>query len=106
MNKEVKMSRKILAMVCILWLTGLFHNSIFTQELIWESIGPEGGNVSYLVIAPSDSNIGYAARREGSIYRSEDAGQNWNIKNWLDGYINSIDVQPFDIFHTRVLGSE
>jgi photosystem II stability/assembly factor-like uncharacterized protein len=81
-------------LVIVILFAGLYQNPSYPQQLNWQSIGPTGGSVSSLITAPSDSNSVYAAIREGSIFRSIDAGNTWGFKYWHDGYISSVDVHP------------
>jgi photosystem II stability/assembly factor-like uncharacterized protein len=47
----------------------------------WTSIGPEGGVVHALVIAPSNPNVLYAGTSGGGVYRSADGGASWTAAN-------------------------
>jgi photosystem II stability/assembly factor-like uncharacterized protein len=45
----------------------------------WEATGPYGGHALKIVIDPADSNRLYAATKIGQVYKSDDAGQSWQI---------------------------
>ena len=63
----------------------------------WTSGGPIGGYVTRMAIAPSDSNVMYAAS-QGSIYRTSDGGVTWT---WVgDIYQQYGDTPSTTIFAT------
>jgi photosystem II stability/assembly factor-like uncharacterized protein len=62
----------------------------------WRSIGPEGGYVSALSFAPSDSSVAYAGTQGGGVFRSGDGGSSWSaVNNGLGNLmIVSLAVDP------------
>jgi photosystem II stability/assembly factor-like uncharacterized protein len=64
----------------------------------WEPIGPDGGEVRELAIAPSNEAIMYVAtpRIPAKIFQSTDAGNSWNCVSIIEHYANSIAVDPID----------
>jgi photosystem II stability/assembly factor-like uncharacterized protein len=44
----------------------------------WQPAGPEGGNVTALVIDPANPRVLYAAVGAGGVFKSVDAGATWN----------------------------
>jgi len=69
---------------------------IFSQEVSWESIGPSGGLITRIIAAPSNQNIIYASNSNGSVFRSNNYGNNWEIVGWKFGQIQDIAVDHFD----------
>ena len=64
----------------------------------WDTTYPYGGNINSagLVLDPSNPNVIYAAANWRGIFKSEDAGGNWdNITDYLD--------LPFDRTDTRII---
>jgi photosystem II stability/assembly factor-like uncharacterized protein len=55
----------------------LLASAAFATER-WQPAGPEGGNVTALVIDPVNSRILYAAVGAGGIFKSVDAGATWS----------------------------
>jgi photosystem II stability/assembly factor-like uncharacterized protein len=45
----------------------------------WRPLGPPGGTLDFLVFAPSDSRVVYAATDTGSVARSDDGGASWSV---------------------------
>ena len=66
----------------VAWALGVMSVSLAVVGLavagdgVWTSHGPEGGNVSVIVVDPQGSNTVYAAAG-GGVYKSTDAGQYW-----------------------------
>ncbi|UCC12543.1 MAG: hypothetical protein JSW02_03145, partial [candidate division WOR-3 bacterium] len=56
----------------------------------WEPIGPDGGEVRELAVAPSNEAIMYVAtpRIPAKIFRSTDAGVSWNNVSIIEHYPN------------------
>ena len=55
----------------------------------WQPIGPDGGTVVQLAVAPSDESYVYAGTR-GSVFSSHDGGQTWQPPR-------SFSMQPSDL---------
>lgn len=62
-------------------------------------------HVTCLAVTPATTNVIYAGTDGGGVYKSTDSGATWtNIsrsstiqgQNWLDPYVNDIDVDPDD----------
>jgi photosystem II stability/assembly factor-like uncharacterized protein len=67
-----------------LWLLLLFLPSFLISpaaaaEPRWAPIGPEGGTISALAVAPSARRTLYAASSDGLIFRSTNAGATWSM---------------------------
>lgn len=81
--------RKILMIVVLL---GFFSVALAA----WESIGPYGGYLRPLAVAPSDQNIIYVASysNPAQIYRSDDGGATWDHAGSISYYAYSLAVDP------------
>jgi photosystem II stability/assembly factor-like uncharacterized protein len=64
----------------------------------WESIGPFGGQLRTMAIAPSNENIIYVATNTGPsiIFRSLDNGASWGEVGSIPYYVYSMTVDPID----------
>src|SRR5688572_2458243 len=64
----------------------------------WESVGPFGGHISALAVAPSDRRILYAGTAEGLLFRSADAGTSWTsvTGDFPDAGVSDLVVDPGD----------
>jgi photosystem II stability/assembly factor-like uncharacterized protein len=64
----------------------------------WRSIGPEGGTVTALAFAPSDSRVAYAGTLGGGVFRSQDGGSTWTAASGGLGslFVESLAVDPGD----------
>lgn len=64
----------------------------------WESIGPFGGNISALAVAPSHRRTLYAGTSEGLIFRSTNAGATWTstATTLTPTPVADIEVDPRD----------
>ncbi|MFC1482009.1 WD40/YVTN/BNR-like repeat-containing protein, partial [Candidatus Neomarinimicrobiota bacterium] len=52
--------------------------------------------MSSISVAPSDSNIVYAALIDGCLFKSDDAGETWERKGWFRGGSTIVSVHPFN----------
>jgi photosystem II stability/assembly factor-like uncharacterized protein len=60
----------------------------------WTSLGgPEGGNIAMLAIDPNTADTIYAARRDGSTFKSIDGGARWTV---TDFPIGRLIIDPND----------
>jgi len=70
---------------------------------VWEPIGPYGGYLRALAVAPSDEDIVYAASytSQSKIYKSIDGGNTWNKAGTINSYIYglSVDLNNPDIVY-------
>lgn len=48
---------------------------------LWTPLGPDGGDIRTLAVAPSNPDVIYAATRSAGIYRSTDGGGTWTLAN-------------------------
>jgi len=64
----------------------------------WESIGPFGGQLRTMAIAPSNENIIYVATNTGPsiIFKSLDNGVSWGEIGSIPYYVYSMAVDPID----------
>lgn len=62
----------------------------------WEAIGPFGGPLRSIVIAPSDQNIMYVASNgsPSTILQSLDAGATWMKRGELPNYVYDLAIDP------------
>lgn len=62
----------------------------------WEAIGPFGGRLHTMAIAPSNENIIYTATNSGPslIFKSTDNGASWSKVNAIPYYVYSMAVDP------------
>lgn len=60
--------------------------------------GPEGGDISVLVVDPSNSATIYAGMKSGGMFKSSDGGASWNAINSerLSGDVYGIVIDPAD----------
>jgi photosystem II stability/assembly factor-like uncharacterized protein len=84
------MKKIILVKLILLFL--VLANLLYSQEY-WQSIGPEGGNVSKLKAAPSNRLIVYSGMRDGSVFTSANGGQSWNLIAWFAEGTSTLDIQ-------------
>ena len=65
---------------------------------IWESIGPYGGHLRKMAVAPSSQDIIYAAAygNPSPIVKSTDGGASWNRATSINSYIYSMTVDPIN----------
>ena len=66
----------------------------FTQETQWTPIGPDGGFLLSITIAPGSPNVLYAGSDiYGGIYKSTDSGENWTFTGLLSELGHMIDIK-------------
>jgi photosystem II stability/assembly factor-like uncharacterized protein len=56
----------------------------------WRALGPAGGDVRALAVAPSDSQVVYLGTTDGHIFMSRDAGERWELAGRAGDGPNSI----------------
>lgn len=69
----------------------------------WEEIGPYGGGLATIAIAPSDGNIVYCVTNTNDVYRSVDAAGTWTKVGTAPGSAVSMAIDPTDV-NTVYLG--
>jgi len=64
----------------------------------WKPIGPEGGVITALAVAPSERRVVYAGTREGLVFRSKDQGSHWELAgNGIpSAAVRDLEVDPED----------
>jgi photosystem II stability/assembly factor-like uncharacterized protein len=78
-------------------LQSSFSTPICFADSNWQSIGPNGGDVNSIIIAPANSQTIFAATWSAGVFKSSNGGGSWNAVN--SGLINpniftlSIDPQ-------------
>lgn len=99
----MKPLRRFRPLVCaaaltILTLTSGLAGPAQAAEGRWESVGPFGGHISALAVAPSDRRIVYAGTAEGLIFRSAEAGTSWTsvTGDFPDAGVSDLVVDPGD----------
>ncbi len=62
----------------------------------WSSLGPDGGVVGTVAVAPSDPRVVYAGASQGGVFRSVDGGVTWAAasRGLLDERIVALAVDP------------
>ncbi|HYH46653.1 MAG TPA: hypothetical protein VEG34_13290 [Thermoanaerobaculia bacterium] len=62
----------------------------------WSPVGPQGGTITALAVAPSARRTLYAGTAEGVVFRSEDAGANWAYAGGVlpEAQVADLDVDP------------
>jgi photosystem II stability/assembly factor-like uncharacterized protein len=62
----------------------------------WSPVGPQGGTVTALAVAPGARRTLYAGTAEGVVFRSEDAGARWAYAGGLlpAAQVADLDVDP------------
>ncbi|MBV9227610.1 MAG: hypothetical protein JOY85_26555 [Acidobacteriaceae bacterium] len=71
----------------------------------WKIAGPFGGTATSVVVDPSNPSIVLAGARESLMFKSTDAGANWNVVNFPKRHLSeltSILVDPADSRHYLV----
>ncbi len=68
------------------------------EDSIWTRIGPDGGNVSCIVLDPLAPSTIYAGTRGGGVFKSIDKGGSWTAVNsgLTDFKIGGIAVDPMN----------
>ncbi|HVR98929.1 MAG TPA: hypothetical protein VMW27_20080, partial [Thermoanaerobaculia bacterium] len=68
---------------------------LWAGENVWTPIGPEGGTVRSLAIAPN-GRTAYAGTTTGQVFRSADAGRAWTLTAPnLGGAVLQLEADPF-----------
>lgn len=86
----------VVALICLLLTSS---RVALAAEGRWESIGPYGGSISALAVAPGAQRTLYAGTAEGLVFRSTNAGAHWSYASGgIPGYtaITDLDVDPRD----------
>ncbi len=68
-----------------------------TSDHRWEPLGPYGGELNALAVAPSNPRVLYAGTRTGRIYRSTSSGASWRDVTGgfpLNRPVDDIEVDP------------
>jgi hypothetical protein len=62
----------------------------------WSSLGPDGGSVGAVAVAPSDPRVVYAGASRGGVFKSADGGITWAAasRGLLDDRIVALAVDP------------
>jgi photosystem II stability/assembly factor-like uncharacterized protein len=90
------MRLRITASIFLLALTALFVPAAEAAGR-WVHLGPFGGPVSDIAIAPTAHRTLYAATVSG-VYRSDDAGARWRpVRQGLPQYVGALAVDPTDL---------
>ena len=79
----------------LIW--AIFICPVFSQDLSWTPIGPEGGFLISFAIAPSDPHILYGGCDiYGGVYKSTNRGENWEFMGMVSelGSIQDIQIHP------------
>jgi photosystem II stability/assembly factor-like uncharacterized protein len=98
LTKKQKKSILTLVSFILLAFSGVYAEHP-ANGLEWHIVGPKGGDVRDLVVAPSDPNQWYFGTLDGQIYASYDAGQNWSLLynfNRPRLFVDSLMVDPRD----------
>jgi photosystem II stability/assembly factor-like uncharacterized protein len=88
---------------CALFLTLLLSSLSMSaaapaRAARWSPVGPDGGTVSVLAVAPSALRTVYAATQKGLVFRSTDAGASWSLAGpgLPSGFVSSLLVDRRD----------
>jgi len=70
--------------------------NVHADDDIWSTSGPEGGRIMTIAIHPQDNQKIFVGTVENGIYKSTDAGSNWNHidSEILDNTIRDIEIIP------------
>jgi photosystem II stability/assembly factor-like uncharacterized protein len=62
----------------------------------WSPLGPTGGTITALAVAPGARRTLYAGTQDGAVFRSEDAGAHWVYagSNLTNVRVNDLEVDP------------
>ena len=74
----------------------LMQLQVLSQDKNWVNIGPEGGIIKRIKTAPSAKNVVYCGMQDGSVFRSDNSGMNWNLIGWFAEGVSCLDVHPLD----------
>src|ERR1700688_3851713 len=77
-------------------LAGLHGAPLAAAEGFWSSLGPDGGAVAAVAVAPSDPRVVYAGASHGGVFKSADGGVTWAAagRGLLDDRIVALAVDP------------
>ena len=70
---RMRVMKRLLLAIAAAMASSAAHGGIGS----WTSIGPGGGTVSFVAVAPSDPTIVYAATSEGGVFVSQAGGVDW-----------------------------
>jgi photosystem II stability/assembly factor-like uncharacterized protein len=79
--RKVNRLPKFQAALMIAVLMGLFLAAIATPgfcQVVWESVGPEGGDINVITVDPLQTETLFIAVEANRIYRSDDFGTSWS----------------------------
>jgi photosystem II stability/assembly factor-like uncharacterized protein len=68
-------------------------------DLVWQPLGPEGGEIQDLVVHPASPNIVYAlplSQGESRVFRSNDFGETWNMVGSVGPVLFTLATDPDD----------
>ena len=85
----------------VVFLAG--RGEAFAQSSVWVPLGPEGGDVTAMVVDPTDATRIFAGLTQAGVYLSEDRGATWRrANNGLDGYyvhaLAAAGTNPMTVF--------
>ena len=93
----------ILLLILIIALLFTNINQTFSQQTNkvntgkeWEGIGPAGGWIRQLIVAPSNRDIIYAIVEGGNVFRSTNKGTDWELINSFPGKCYIISINSLD----------
>jgi photosystem II stability/assembly factor-like uncharacterized protein len=66
----------------------LFSEFLFGGRGVWTRVGPVGGEITCMAVAPSNPNVVYAGTGTGRVFRSVDAGRSWDLASRGIGIFN------------------
>ena len=72
---------KGLLIVILVLLSAGQGDQVAADDNAWASLGPEGGNISALAVAPQSPDTLYAGTDAGSVFKSTDSGASWHAVN-------------------------
>lgn len=77
-------------------LLGLGAAALGAQS--WTGVGPPGGELDFVVVAPSNPTVVYVASRFGGVFRSTDGGQNFDptLEGLPTAQVQCLAVAPAD----------
>jgi photosystem II stability/assembly factor-like uncharacterized protein len=66
------------------------------QDGVWESVGPHGGSIVSLTVAPGDARVLYSGTLSGQVFRSANAGASWTdvTGDFPPASIADLEVDP------------
>lgn len=86
----------VIISISILLVTRVFAQN--SQEIRWQEVPLQSGEVAEIAIAPSDPNVMYAGFEVNShsLYKSEDAGRTWRRIDGGGDHAKDVAVSPRD----------